>query len=263
MFVLEGIPAIALAVVTWFAMADRPQQAAWLTEEERDCILRALETERREKSISPDISIWDALRSRNVLLLAAVGFLANIGISGFFLWLPTTLHKASTLSPAGAAALSGIPFASAVLAVLGMSYSSDRSRERRLHTAIPLILAAAYLSGDNHGQPQFCWAAVLAFAVGGRHLFLRAILLDDPIPKTYRLCRRRRFRLSESQQRVGKFRRSFGGRQHTDCGVFFFGGRDVSFSVFSSGGIVCAGNTNPTVKLLQVREVRAVVSRMR
>lgn len=169
LFVLEGIPAVVLAVVTWFAMADRPQQAAWLTEDERDCILRALERERQEKSISPHISIWDALRSRNVLLLAAVGFLANIGISGFFLWLPSTLHKASTLSPAAAAALSGIPFASAVLAVLVMSYSSDRSSERRLHTAIPLILAAAIFPVTTMASLSFtallCWLSLSAAAI--------------------------------------------------------------------------------------------------
>ena len=171
LFVLEGIPAVLLSIVTLFAMADRPQQAHWLTAGERNYIVRTLETERQQRAISQHLSIWAALRSRDVLLLSAVGFLANVGISGFFLWLPSTLHHASTLSPAGAATLSGIPFVSAVLAVLVMSYSSDRSGERRLHTAIPLILAAVIFPVTTLASLSFtgllCWLSLSAAAIYG------------------------------------------------------------------------------------------------
>jgi len=106
-----------------------------------------------------------------VILLSAVSFLANIGISGFFLWLPTTLRNASTLSPSIAAALSGIPFASAVVAVLCMSYSSDRNAERRLHTAIPLILAAFIFPVTTLAHLSFAglliWLCLSAAAIFG------------------------------------------------------------------------------------------------
>jgi MFS transporter, ACS family, tartrate transporter len=142
LFFLEGMPALALAVVTIFAMVDRPDAAPWLTAAERQWIEAALEAEKQRKPSSRELSIWETFRHRDVVLLSAVSFLANIGIAGFFLWLPTTLRNASSLTPSAAATLSGIPFASAVASVLCMSYSSDRCGERRLHTAVPLILAA-------------------------------------------------------------------------------------------------------------------------
>ena len=142
LFVLEGIPALILAIISLFVMVDRPDQATWLTAEERDSILHILDLERQKVSITERRFTWKVFGRRDVLLLAAASFLANVGISGFFLWLPSTLHDASSLSAPAAAALSGIPFASAIVAVLLMSYSSDRSGERYLHTALPLILAA-------------------------------------------------------------------------------------------------------------------------
>ena len=127
-----------------------------------------LETERQEKSISPHISIWDALRSRNVLCLPRWVPCQH----RYLRFLPLAaqhVHKASTLSPAAAATLSGIPFASAVLAVLCISYSSDRSGERRLHTAIPLILAAAIFPVTTMASLSFtgllCWLSLSAAAI--------------------------------------------------------------------------------------------------
>jgi ACS family tartrate transporter-like MFS transporter len=171
LFILEGIPAIVLAVINWFAMVDRPQQATWLTSEERSCIIDALEKERQQKSIAHHFSILEALCSRHVLLLSAVSFFANVGISGFFLWLPSTLQIASQLTPSRAAVLSGIPFASAVVSVLCMSYSSDRSGERRLHTAVPLILAALIFPVTTMAHLSFAgllfWLCLSAAAIYG------------------------------------------------------------------------------------------------
>jgi MFS transporter, ACS family, tartrate transporter len=171
LFILEGIPAVALAVVTIFAMADRPQAASWLTAAERQWIATALAAEKQRKLSSQELSIWATFADRDVMLLSAVSFLANIGISGFFLWLPTTLRNTSTLTPSAAAALSGVPFASAVASVLFMSYSSDRSGERRLHTAIPLLLAAFTFPVTTLSNLSFAglviWLCLSAAAIYG------------------------------------------------------------------------------------------------
>jgi len=171
LFILEGLPALVLAVISVFAMVDRPQQAKWLNTDERDCIVQLLQKERQQKIAYGRLSIWNTLRRADVLLLSAVGFMSNVGIAGFFLWLPSTLRSASSLSPSSAAALSGIPFASAVVSVLCMSYSSDRSGERRLHTAIPLILAGLIFPVTTLANLSFvgllCWLCLSAAAIYG------------------------------------------------------------------------------------------------
>src|SRR5688572_25443807 len=36
LFVLEGLPAVVLGVITWLLLTDRPRDAKWLTPDERD-----------------------------------------------------------------------------------------------------------------------------------------------------------------------------------------------------------------------------------
>jgi ACS family tartrate transporter-like MFS transporter len=178
LFFLEGIPAVVIGIVCLFVMVDGPQKAKWLSAREAQCLLAALEQERRTTiegpaGTRPAGTIWRAFCRADVLLLAAVSFFANIGISGFFLWLPSTIHAVSAVSPAAAAALSGVPFAAAVIAVLSMSHSSDRCGERRLHTAIPLLLAAfIFPLTTRHGLAlgplllTFCASAAAIYGFG-------------------------------------------------------------------------------------------------
>src|SRR5580704_1106458 len=56
LFLLEGIPAILLGIITIFYLTDRPEQARWLTAEQRDWISGELERERRSEPPSPGIT---------------------------------------------------------------------------------------------------------------------------------------------------------------------------------------------------------------
>ncbi|MBM3775163.1 MAG: MFS transporter [Acidobacteria bacterium] len=170
-FIVEGVPAIVLGLLTPFLMTDRPRDAAWLKGEERDWLLNELEAEKRRKAAHGHFSIWQALRHRTVLSLAAITFLANIGIQGFFLWLPTTVQKASGLPAYMSAFVSGLPFAVAVAAMLLSSWSSDRTGERCLHVAIPLMAAAfifpiTTISTLSFGWLLF-WLCLSSFAIYG------------------------------------------------------------------------------------------------
>ena len=157
LFIIEGVPAVVLAVVTLFLMTDSPGQAGWLEPEEREWVCRALEDERRRKTAFGTFPIRQAMRQRGVLLLALITFLANIGIQGFFLWVPTTVHKASGLPPYLAAIISGLSFVIAVVSVLFCSRSSDRTGERFLHTAIPLLFAAFIFPVTTLAIQSFGW----------------------------------------------------------------------------------------------------------
>jgi ACS family tartrate transporter-like MFS transporter len=169
-FILEAVPAIVLGIVTFFIMTDRPEHATWLEPEEREWVCNELEIERRQKASLRKLAFWQVLRQRNVLILALMTFLFNIGIAGFFLWLPTTVQKASGLPPYLSAAVSALPFVAAIAAQLSFSWSSDRTGERYLHTAVPLIMAGlifreryvkhrCYLGAGAGGWPgavEFC-----------------------------------------------------------------------------------------------------------
>lgn len=171
-FILEALPALVMGLVTLLIMTDRPQQATWLEPDEREWVCQELETERRKKASLKKLTIWQALRERNVILLALMTYLGNAGIAGYYLWLPTTIHRASGLPPYLSAVLSGLPFALGVVSQLSFGWSSDRTGERYLHTAVPLILAGLIfpittLSNLSFGWLMFwlcaSWCAIVGF----------------------------------------------------------------------------------------------------
>src|SRR5262249_50098065 len=77
-FILEGVPAVVLGFVTLFYLTDRPREAHWLEPEEREWITGELEAERRRKVAVRHVTVWQAFRQRNVILLALALFFANL-----------------------------------------------------------------------------------------------------------------------------------------------------------------------------------------
>jgi len=69
LFVLEGIPAIIIGIITFFYQTDWPREATWLATDEREWITRELELEKQAKKETAHYTIWKAFRDRRVLLL--------------------------------------------------------------------------------------------------------------------------------------------------------------------------------------------------
>lgn len=160
-FILQGVAPVILGVVTFFYLTDYPHQAKWLTPMERAQIEAELEQESLEKESLEQITAWQALRLRNVVLLAVALCLANVGGYAFVLWLPTIIRNSSTLSVGMATACSALPFATGLFSVRLSGRASDRSGERRFHTAIPMMLTGIFFTlAAIPGQP---FAMVLAW----------------------------------------------------------------------------------------------------
>src|SRR5580658_3163454 len=142
LFVIEGIPAVVLGVVTFVYLTDRPSQAVWLGEPERDWITKELQRGNLQKKSVRSYTIAQALRQREVILLALIYFLSVTGYYGFTIWFPTILKRASGFSTWTVTVLVALPYLTALFATLLNSWHSDRKQERRWHTAGPLFLGA-------------------------------------------------------------------------------------------------------------------------
>jgi ACS family tartrate transporter-like MFS transporter len=143
LFVLEGIPAVVLGIVTIYFLPDWPGEAKWLEPAEREWITQELAREREAKLAVKRVSIAEALGMPRVILLTLVYFLSVTGIYGFAVWFPTILKRATEFSNFAVTLLAALPYAAGVVAMLVNGWHSDRSRERRWHTALPLFLVAA------------------------------------------------------------------------------------------------------------------------
>ena len=141
LFILEGIPAIVLGVVTVFSLTDWPSQARWLPEDERNWLVGELQTELQAKKRIRDHTVTQALCDRRVLLFTTAFFLALSGALGNIYWIPTFVKRLSGFSDRGVTSLLIVPALIGIAGMLANGWHSDKSAERRLHTAIPLFAA--------------------------------------------------------------------------------------------------------------------------
>ncbi len=140
LFVLEGMPAVALGAIAFVWLPDWPKDAVWLSDGQREWITRELESEK--PADRRGVSVLETLRSGRVLLLGAVAFLAYLPGYAAIFWMPTLLKRQTGLSDVQVGSLLAIPFGVALVAMLFNGWHSDRRLERRWHTAVPLLLGA-------------------------------------------------------------------------------------------------------------------------
>ena len=157
-FILQGLPAVILGVVTLSYLTDHPRDAKWLQPAEREWLAAELKSE-QEQLAGARLGIWQALRQRNVLMLALTLCAANIGSYAFTFWLPSLIRRTSNFSIPTSTALAALPFACGLVSVYLAGRSSDRRGERRLHTAIPMILTGLFFAMS--GMPGLSFPFVL------------------------------------------------------------------------------------------------------
>jgi ACS family tartrate transporter-like MFS transporter len=164
LFILEGIPAMVLGVVTLLYLTDWPHQAGWLEVDEREWITSELEQEKRARQQEHPYSAWQTL-GRLVVLTVAYFFIVS-SVYGLTFWMPTIIKKLSGLSNLSVSLLSALPYVVGLGAMLLVGWSSDRTGERRWHTAssmivagIGLALAVAFENAPLIAVSMFCLAA--------------------------------------------------------------------------------------------------------
>jgi MFS transporter, ACS family, tartrate transporter len=147
LFLLEGAPAILLGILTLFVLPDRPNKARWLRIDERDWIAARLAEERQAKAHVEHVTIWQALWQRPVVLLTVGLFFCYTGGYAFWFWMPTMLQRLTGWTDVQRIGWIGsIPFAAGLIGMLLLGWTSDRTRERRWHFAIPQLTAALALT---------------------------------------------------------------------------------------------------------------------
>ena len=144
-YIAWGIPAVVLGVLVLLFLTDRPHQAAWLQADERDALLAELEREKGARPSSHHMTLGAALRHPKVLLLALIYFLVVTGSYGVEFFMPSILERWYALKFDALTWLVILPPLLAVFGQLFVGWSSDRKKERWLHTAVPMAAGAAGL----------------------------------------------------------------------------------------------------------------------
>ncbi len=146
LFLFEGIPAVVLGVATFFVLPDRPNEARWLSGEERDWITARLAEERVAKAHAEQMTLWQALRHPPVVMLTLGLFFTYSGGYAFWFWEPTMLQRFTRWTVLHVSWMGTIIFGAGLVGMLLLGWSSDRAHERRWHFAIPQLTAALALA---------------------------------------------------------------------------------------------------------------------
>jgi len=166
LFLLEGIPAFALGIVTWFYLDDAPASARWLTAEQRSYLQQTLARDEQHSAIR-DHNWRVALTSRRVWTLSLLWLLQAFGTIGITLFLPMIVKAvAAERSNLTVSLLSAVPFLFACIFMYLNGRHSDRTGERARHLGLPLMAAGLLLLAALAVPQQWMAYLLLVLMVG-------------------------------------------------------------------------------------------------
>ena len=166
LFVIEGAPAILLGLLALKFLTDRPEQAHWLSDDERRALAATLAAEAETTKIVGYADLGAALTRPRVLALGLLYFLIVTGLYGIGFWMPQVIEGFG-LDPLEIGFLTAIPYLFAAIAMVLWGRRSDRTGERRWHIALPLLLAAGAFAWSAYAGPLLPTMIALTLATLG------------------------------------------------------------------------------------------------
>lgn len=168
LLILEGIPAVVGGFLTYFLLPNRPAEAKFLSEEEKDWISSEVLREERQKLARHRISTIKVFTNGRVWHLICAGFAFFVTTAAIIFWIPQlvkSLLAGHSNTAIGFVVM--IPNLAAILAMFLVSRSSDRKLERRYHAATSVIIGgiALLVLGTTHSA--FFSVALLSLAAAG------------------------------------------------------------------------------------------------
>lgn len=166
LFILEGLPTVLLAFVTWKIMPDKPESCNFLLPQEKNVIVPMLQREEAERKAVRHFSLWEALLNWRVLTLTVIYFCITIGLYGITFWLPQIIRTFG-FSNFAIGFVTAAPFLFATVAMLTWVRLSDRSGERVFNAAAACVLVSISLAASTTFTNPLYAMICMAFAITG------------------------------------------------------------------------------------------------
>jgi ACS family tartrate transporter-like MFS transporter len=145
MYVAEAIPTVVIGVLTYFVLTDRPEQAKFLTAEERNWLVTKIAAERRATEAVRKFTLWEALYNPKVLLLA-LNYIGIVTASlGMLIFIPQMIKSLGNYSNMTVGWLTMIPYLCGAVAMVVWGRISDRMNERRWNLFIGCVFSTVGL----------------------------------------------------------------------------------------------------------------------
>ncbi|AYA41101.1 4-hydroxyphenylacetate permease [Xenorhabdus nematophila] len=149
LFLLEGFPSVLLGFVVWFYLDDSPDKAKWLTREDKQCLQEMIENDKLSPAQTHEfswqkVSLWREIFTPIVLMYTFAYFCLTNTLSAINIWTPQIMQSFNqNSSHIVIGILTAIPQFCTILGMIYWSRRSDRLQERKMHTVLPFLFAAA------------------------------------------------------------------------------------------------------------------------
>nr|WP_258002266.1 MFS transporter [Burkholderia sp. WAC0059] len=166
LFFIEGLPSIAVGIAAIFVLTDGISKAKWLTDDERGLLEAEIRADSAHKG---EHSLLQVFTNARVWLLTVIYFCMICGFYTVGFWLPTLISSTGVKDPLQIGLLTVIPYGAAAVAMLLISRSADRRRERRWHLALTAVVGGVglILSAAFGNQPALAMVGLTLAAIGG------------------------------------------------------------------------------------------------
>jgi ACS family tartrate transporter-like MFS transporter len=140
LFLVEGVPTLIWAVVVLCALPDRPSDAGWLSDSDRQLMATA---HARDATVTRH-GVRSALFDPRIYILGAALFCVSIGDYGLIFWWPQMV-QAMGFSDLTSSLIVAVAYLASIPAAILLARSSDARGERRCHIASAALFSAAGL----------------------------------------------------------------------------------------------------------------------
>jgi sugar phosphate permease len=169
MFILEGLPAVIWAFFWWRLVEDKPKDAKWLTNEEKKVLEEQLEKE--QQGLKPVKNYTEAFKSKTVILLCLQYAFWSIGVYGFVMWLPSIIKAAPDMNIVKTGWLASVPYVFAIIGMIGASYYSDKTLNRKAFVWPFLLIGAIAFYGSYLVGTSNFWLSFLLLIIAGTAMY--------------------------------------------------------------------------------------------
>ena len=168
MFAIEGLASVVIGFFVWFWLDSKPHDAQWMTRDEQDALVNAIDQEQRDRealaSVKP--TLGKLLKDRQILLFCALYFCIQLTIYAATFWLPSIIKKMGDLSDVQVGFFNSIPWLISIIAMYAFASLSGKFKFQQAWVAAALLIAAAGMFMSTTGGPIFAFVAICFAAIG-------------------------------------------------------------------------------------------------
>jgi D-galactonate transporter len=142
LFISQGIPASILGLVAYFYLQDRPEDAKWLSAEEKTTLRFQLDHDHKDVESASHAGFFQMLKDPKVYGLAFTYFLLLGATYTMVFWIPSLIKSWGVADLFHVGLIATLPQIAGIIGTILMGRHSDQTRERRWHYATCVAIAA-------------------------------------------------------------------------------------------------------------------------